>query len=336
MAQQTLGDNWSEIFHAGKHDGETYTRADLDKMVSEYNARDEAGKAPVGLGTAAEQRPETIGKIDALRRSGDSLEGKFTNVDPRAEYLFGRGAFPKRSTAIKRSPDDISLQRVGLIHPMFDTSWDNGKTPSLDELMKGSTAMKDHMFSDRGGVSDKYAVFTGPFTQSEPAANAAIARLKAHGYWSDRCEQAGLAVLFHECPNLIDPLSRLLKVVMNHGDPTSPLLSERASYWAKTHGVSFGEALSQVTQDPGQWLTPKNFSQSPEDFKRNKQADLENSKRALAGGLITQQMFDLAWKYANADHITFKLGMVRVEGEHPEWFSALAQKQVADLWNPAG
>ena len=177
-------------------------------------------------------------------------------------------------------------------------------------------------------------MFTGPFELSELGesqsrkADAAITRLKAHGYWSDRCEQVGIPALFHECPQLVNQLSRLVKVMMDAGDPTSRILSERAEYWAKTHGVSFSEGLSQVTMAPSQWLSGRSFAETPQDFELKRQADLESSKRALAGGLITQQMFDLAWQYANADRTSFKMGLVRVTAEHPEWFSALAKAQV--------
>ena len=146
-----LNNQWSDILSAGTHDGETYTVADLDNMVREYGSRGDADKAPVGLGTPQEGHPETVGRIDALRRVGNSLQGRFSNVDPRVEHLYGRGSFSKTSVQVKRSPDGDALQRVGLISPTFDGKtfrWRDDKTPSLEELYGGKTASKDHIFAE--------------------------------------------------------------------------------------------------------------------------------------------------------------------------------------------
>jgi hypothetical protein len=164
---------------------------------------------------------------------------------------------------------------------------------------------------------------------TDAAAKETIERMKAHGYWSERFDRSGIPQLFSEIPaQTINKVANALVAIMDNADPASILLSERAHYWARTHGVSFGEALSQVKLPPGQWLSQQNVYESPVDTQRNKEAELESSKRALDGGLITQQMYDLAWKYANVDGIRFKQAMVRVSAEHPEWFSALVKKQI--------
>jgi hypothetical protein len=342
MANQGLDNQWREILRAGTDNGETYTTGDLDKMVSEYGGRQDGDKAIVGLGTPAENSQEVVGRIGGVRRNGNSLEAKFSGIDPRVEHLAGRGAFPKTSIQVKRGPEGDSLQRVGLISPVWHgRSWHDNETPSLDDLMKQHVGTKDHIFkegqmgsSNRGGMTHKYMVATQPFELSESGADAEIARLKAHGYWWEKCDQLGVSALFAECPHLIGQLSKTLRVMRDY-DPTSTVLSECARYWANTHGVSFSEGLSQVTLPPSQWLSGTGFPESPQTKQQNRDADLANSKRALAGGLITQQMFDLAWKYANAGGISFKQAMTRVTGEHPEWVSALAQKQLDDMWKPS-
>jgi len=185
-------------------------------------------------------------------------------------------------------------------------------------------------------------VATQPFDGFRPGVDAAsaVAYLKARGYWAARFDQSGFPALFSEVDGTpaLGKLITFLERLMNESDPTSTLLAERAQYFARSSGVSFAEALSQVSLPPGQWLKPENWPEDLGDKKRNRQMDLENSKRALEGGGLTQQMYDLAWKYANSGDITFKQAMARVGLEHQEWFTALAQKQReqgAGQWSPA-
>jgi len=149
MEVSISNDQWSKLLDAGTHDGETYTTGDLDKMVSEYANRNDGDKAPVGLGTPLEGKKEVFGRVDALRRKGNSLEAKFANIDPRVEHLCGRGAFDKTSVQVKRSPNGDALQRVGLISPTWDRSvLHHDQTPSIDELWGKHFGSKDHMFAE--------------------------------------------------------------------------------------------------------------------------------------------------------------------------------------------
>jgi len=148
-----LDGKWAEILRTGAYDGENYTPEDLDSMVSEYRKREDGAKAPVALGLPRSQSnpgtDEPIGRIDALRRTGNSVHAKFAVVDPRAEQLHARGAFPKKSVQLKRSPNGLSLQRVGLISPVPDGNhWRYDATPSLDTLMQQSFGSKDHTFTE--------------------------------------------------------------------------------------------------------------------------------------------------------------------------------------------
>jgi hypothetical protein len=173
--QPQLGNQWAEILSAGTHDGETYTPADFDQMVLEYQKRTDGQKAPVGLGTPSEQRKEAVGKIDALRRVGNSLEGRFADIDPRVERLHGRGFFPKKSIQLKRSPEGVSLQRVGLIHPTYcNGSLTDSSTPSLDELIAQTEGSKEYSFEETPLASQWLELFRagdyggkGKFTDSD-------------------------------------------------------------------------------------------------------------------------------------------------------------------------
>jgi hypothetical protein len=143
-----LDGQWADILEAGTHDGEAYTPDDLDGMVDDYQRRGDSGKAPVALGAASQTNASPVGKVDALRRKGNTLQAKFTGIDPRVEQLHARGVLPKKSIQLKRSPDGVSLQRVGLIHPVFRGRWRDDETPSLDELMKQNMGDKEHIFSE--------------------------------------------------------------------------------------------------------------------------------------------------------------------------------------------
>jgi len=145
-----LDGRWSEIIRVGSYDGETYTPEDLDAMVAEYRHRDAGAKALVGLGMPSQSDSEPVGKIEALRRVGDSVQARFASIDPNVEHLYRRGVFPKKSVQVKRSPKGISLQRVGLVVPTFRHCWRDDSTPSLAKLMEQNFGTKDHVFGEYG------------------------------------------------------------------------------------------------------------------------------------------------------------------------------------------
>ena len=90
---------WLTLATPEASDREGLTSTDLDQIVREYGGREESGKAPVVLGALSQGRQEPIARIDEVRRKGGSLKGKFGAVDPRVDYLYGRGAFPKNPCA---------------------------------------------------------------------------------------------------------------------------------------------------------------------------------------------------------------------------------------------
>ena len=62
-ADESLNNQWLELLRVGTNSGETYTRDDLDKIVSDYAGRSESGdKAPIRLGTRDQRNPEVLGQ----------------------------------------------------------------------------------------------------------------------------------------------------------------------------------------------------------------------------------------------------------------------------------
>jgi hypothetical protein len=248
----SLNGQWMEILHVGTDDGETYTPADLDEMVREYKSRADGSEAPVSLGLPSQGDSAPIGKIEALRRVGDSLQAKFTGIDPRVEHLYGRGVFSKKFVQVVRKPDGDSLRRIGLIHPVYSAgaSHDN-MTPSLEELMKRNTGNKEHSFGD-GGRRGGWIGFESELGL-KPSASAVVDSLKARGYWSNRYDRAGIQRIFGAVDHTpaVGSMATLLiglRDNVNNCDPGRAVLSECARYWARTRGVSFCEALDHVSQ----------------------------------------------------------------------------------------
>ncbi len=320
-----LDGQWLDILSAGTHDGETYTPADLDGMVKDYVLRTDFNKAPVALGLPEEGSPAPVGQVDALRRVGNSLQGKFGGVDPRVEQLYRRGAFPKKSIQVKRSPDGDSLQRIGLIHPhFFNGRQHDAGTPSLDELEKHFMSSKSHVFS--GGRGYLEIELPAPSAGIAARAGALVARLKDRGYWSDRWDRAGLPLLFSELEGspAQDVLARFLVWIAEKADPTSMLFSERARYWARTRSVSFGEALGTISQ--ASW----DDHRGPEQVTPQ-QRELERaaSKRAVATGILNEELARLAWERATSAGLTFKQALAEVAKDYPD----LAVGQIVDSFS---
>jgi hypothetical protein len=322
-----LDGQWSEILHAGNVDGETYTPDDLDGMVNEYQARNDATKAPVALGIPSQGSSEPVGKIDALRRVGGSLQGKFAGIDPRVEHLYSRGIFSKKSIQVKRSPEGVSLQRVGLIHPKFSGgSWKDGETPPLDDLMKEKTGNKDHIFGD----ASRIVAFETSLGKEQregllPSADAVIASMKKRGYWSRRLERLGFPALFAELDHqpILGKLAGAMVMVMDEGDPTGTFLSERARYFAETRGLSFGDALEQI------WRAASKTGDPVTDAAR----DLQAAKKITFGEALEKIMYprqpsgdpvtEAARELQAEEKITFGEALKQLQVERPELFSSL-------------
>ena len=103
-----------EIFRTGKHTSsngksKTWTRADLDKMVTQYDPAEHEAPAVVG-------HPQTndpaYGWLEKVKRSGDVLLGKFKQVAPEFAEMVTAGRFKKRSISVY---PDGTIRHVGFL-----------------------------------------------------------------------------------------------------------------------------------------------------------------------------------------------------------------------------
>ena len=445
-----LDGQWADILRAGTYDGENYTPDDLDSMVTEYQRRGDGDKSPVALGLPpSKSNPGTdqpVGRIDALRKAGNSVQAKFSGIDPRVEQLHGRGKFPKKSVLLKRSPEGISLQRVGLISPIWEgMNKRDDATPSVDKLMQQTFGTKEHTFQEspmtnqwlelfrtgdygdkgnftnsdldqivrnfdpsfheapvvighprhdapayawveglkRGGetllgkfkqidpkfeemvktgrfkkrsislyrtakgwmlrhvgylgarppevkglanatfAEDRSHCVDGIFGDSETRADAIIADLKDRGYWTKQFDRCGVPVLFRELEGnpLLGQMVVFIERLMNECDATSTLLSERAGYFARAHGVSFGEALSQVAKG--------SVSQA------QREDELRTANQAVSHHALSGKLAKLAWDRVKSTGVTFKQALAEVAAEYPELQKDSPEMGYAAYW-PTG
>jgi hypothetical protein len=88
---------WVDIFRAGNYgDKGTYTPADLDVCVANYDAA--SHEAPVVIGHPEHDAP-AFGWVAAVRRVGDVLQAKLRQIAPEFERMLREGRFKKRSVS---------------------------------------------------------------------------------------------------------------------------------------------------------------------------------------------------------------------------------------------
>jgi hypothetical protein len=311
-------------------DREGLTGADLDQIVREYSGREEAAKSPVVLGLLSQARQEPVARIDEVRRKGDSLEGKFGAVDPRADYLYGRGAFPKTSVRVKRSPDGVSLDSVGLIHRKDTAAAASiNETPSLEELMQKHTGTEEHFFGEppmrRPDFSHGYIEII--FDAGKRAAEDAISHLKERGGWCERFDRQGLPLVFAEVAGTpsFKPFVCFVESLVDRFDPMGELLYECARYLSRERKITFADALMEVANphlgpyivgspnaDPhgGAWNAPISLEQ--------RQMERRDSLRAIKNHVLPAEIVDLAWRRAESKGSPYKQALLEVTAEHPE------------------
>jgi hypothetical protein len=116
MAAVTLNGKWIELFRAGNY-GEkgSYTAADIDKMVANYDPAKH--EAPVVMGHPEMDAP-AYGWVEAVKRSGNVLLGKLKQVPDQFSQLVDQGRFKKRSISFYRGENGPSLRHVGFLGAM--------------------------------------------------------------------------------------------------------------------------------------------------------------------------------------------------------------------------
>lgn len=107
-------DDYIEVFRAGTHksnNGEsyTYTNADLDYIVKNYN--NSKYEAPIVIGHPTESAP-AYGWVSDLKRTGETLLAKFKEVVPEFSELVEKGLYKKRSISLY---PDLTLRHVGFL-----------------------------------------------------------------------------------------------------------------------------------------------------------------------------------------------------------------------------
>lgn len=88
----------------------TFTAGDLDAIVEGYDPKKR--EAPLVFGHPKDDAP-AYGWVEALRRNGDVLQGKFTQVADGVKELVAQGRYKKISIAL--FPDGKTLRHVGLL-----------------------------------------------------------------------------------------------------------------------------------------------------------------------------------------------------------------------------
>lgn len=252
--EKGLDGRWLPLLNALLDGGETITNDDVPGIVDEYKKRAAGDESPVWLGTLSNANSEPVGKISALKHIGPTLYGKFSDVDPRVEHLYSRGAFPKKSVAVNKSLDGASLNGVGLIHPTYVRgALTDERSPSLDDLMQKYTGDKDLRFGELPMSSRYVSVdFGAPEIRKQVAQNA-VSALKGRGLWSNWCERFGLPALFAEMAGtqdfrpFVDAVGGLMDAWIAH-EPSGAFFSECVKYRAREKGITFSEALSQLEQ----------------------------------------------------------------------------------------
>lgn len=112
-----MNGQWIEIFRAGRQTDSTgntreWTEADLDAIVAKYNPA--AHEAPVTVGHPTDNAP-AFGWVEALKREGKLLLGKFREVMPAFEEAVKTGRYKKRSISLY---PDLTLRHVGFLGAM--------------------------------------------------------------------------------------------------------------------------------------------------------------------------------------------------------------------------
>jgi hypothetical protein len=112
-AESKLENQWLEIFRAGDYgDKGTYTERDLDQIASSYDPS--FHEVPLVIGHPQTDAP-AYGWVSALKRDGDTLLAKPSQVDPNFEEMVLKGRFKKRSVSFYRDDKGISLRHVGFL-----------------------------------------------------------------------------------------------------------------------------------------------------------------------------------------------------------------------------
>lgn len=107
----TAGD-WAEIFRAGDYGAKgSYTGADLDAMVANFNSADQV---PIVVGHPATDAP-AWGWLSAVKRAGDVLMGQVGELHKDFAAALAENKFRNRSVRIARTAAGPKLLHLGFL-----------------------------------------------------------------------------------------------------------------------------------------------------------------------------------------------------------------------------
>jgi hypothetical protein len=131
---------WKEVFKSGIHtdangNERDWSQEDLDSIVEKYNKQlpDDKHEAPVVIGHPVNNSP-AYAWVEELKRDGDTLMAKFSQLDPNFEELVKDGRYKKVSIALY---PDMMLRHVGFL----------GAVPPAVKGLKDSQFTEDKQFT---------------------------------------------------------------------------------------------------------------------------------------------------------------------------------------------
>jgi hypothetical protein len=138
-------DDFVELFKSGTHTdhaGRTsaWSNDVIDQIVANHNAVD---AAPIVIGHPKDDASSfAYGWVDQLKRQGDTLLGKFKQVDPVFEQLVKDGKVKNRSIRILKGANGFKLGHVGWLgaSPPAVTGLEQVEFSSADEVFDFSMA----------------------------------------------------------------------------------------------------------------------------------------------------------------------------------------------------
>lgn len=266
-----LEGRWINICKAGSEGPDAkLTSDDLDGIVRNYQSREK--KAPIGVGRNwAGAKP--YGQVDDVRRGdGDYLLAKLSNVDPRMEELHKAGAFKKKEVLLQKTPQGLSLERVGFLDD------DQGSNvTSIDDVHKAEFRRHTLLYRENP-LLGKVAEFVLDLPSSEAGSHVsnAASRLKAAGLWGplfDKYQFASIlgelerknrnaANIFAEFLESIAPITQFSEGKSNCVVVDRGLNSEARSLLRRRDDLTYGQALDIVHQDRSQRARSAEFSEA--------------------------------------------------------------------------
>lgn len=178
--------------------------------------------------------------------------------------------------------------------------------------------------------------------RSEMNTQTAIALLKSNGRWMDRFDQMGIpqVLTMLEGKPAFRPMIDLLTEGVDIQDANSVLLSERAKWFAREHGLTFSEAISEVSRLSERaagfarsrnvtfgeaLIDAANKGYRIQDIVKNPDPRQAEEDQAAAdvekGGRWDpqfKQLGQLALQRMRSKGIPFKQALQEVSAEHPE------------------